>query len=144
MGGDLRAERRLLIFAKLPEPGRTKTRLIPSLGPEGAADLYAAFLDDTVEMTARVSGAERQLWVMDQPDAKRTLARRYPGLPIRRQAEGDLGDRLREAFGASFRDGVDYVTILGSDHPTLPPAYLERGFAALGNAHLVLGPSRDG
>ena len=34
--------------------------------------------------------------------------------------------------------------ILGSDHPTLPAAYLEAGFAALTRAHLVLGPSRDG
>ena len=43
---------RVLIFAKAPEPGRVKTRLIPALGPQAAADLQARLLADTVDRLA--------------------------------------------------------------------------------------------
>ena len=39
---------RILIFAKAPEAGRVKTRLIPALGAEGAADLYRRLLRSTI------------------------------------------------------------------------------------------------
>jgi len=44
-------QRRLILFAKVPEPGRAKTRLAPRLGEEGAARLYQAFLDDAIAST---------------------------------------------------------------------------------------------
>lgn len=135
--------RRLVVFGKLPEPGRTKTRLSPVLGPHGAAELYHAFLDDTMDLAARVRADERELWIPRRPGAE-SLAARYPWARLRWQGPGDLGERLRRAFGAAFQEGADYVLALGSDHPTLPADYLERGFSALKGAHLVLGPSVDG
>ncbi len=39
---------RLIIFTRYPEPGKTKTRLIPALGPEGAADLHRQMIDSTL------------------------------------------------------------------------------------------------
>lgn len=134
--------RRLLVFGRLPEAGRTKTRLIPALGPEGAAALYAAFLDDVVRRAPTVAATE--LWVAARPDAIEQLRARYPEVRVRLQPEGDLGDRLAAAFDAAFGDGIDHVVALGSDHPTLPPSCLERAFAALHDAHLVLGPTLDG
>ena len=38
----------ICIFAKPPEPGKVKTRLIPELGEQRAAELAEAFLQDTV------------------------------------------------------------------------------------------------
>jgi len=133
---------RLILFGKLPEPGRTKTRLAPRLGVDGAARLYQAFLDDAVQTCERVV-ARRELWVVARPGVE-ALADRYPRLKLRLQAEGDLGDRLRDAFAASFAAGADRVLIVGSDHPTLPPAYLRRGLQALANVDVSLGPTRDG
>ena len=46
---------RLAIFARWPEPGKAKTRLIPRLGAEGAAALYRKLLEMTVG-EARASG----------------------------------------------------------------------------------------
>lgn len=136
------ATRRLLVLGRLPEPGRTKTRLIPALGPHGAAELYAAFLDDIVGWAP--TSAPTELWVAPRPDAIERLRGRYPEVSVRAQPDGDLGDRLAAAFDDAFRDGIDHVVAFGSDHPTLPPSYLERAFAALHGAHLVLGPTRDG
>lgn len=135
--------RRLVVFGKVPEPGGTKTRLEPALGAEAAAELYRAFLDDTVE-TARSVPAARELWVPRHPEAERRLGERYPGLRLRWQAAGDLGDRLEAAFTAAFGEGAGRTVVVGSDHPTLPGRYLERAFADLGDADVALGPTTDG
>ena len=98
-------QRRLLIFAKLPEPGRVKTRLIPSLGPDGAALLYEAFLDDTIDLCRGVKDVGLEIWAAgggSAPDEEMEGAayfhRRHPGLRFRYQVGADLGDRLRGAF----------------------------------------------
>lgn len=136
------ATRRLLVFGRLPEPGRTKTRLAPALGVGGAAELYGAFLDDVLAWAPDIAPTE--LWSPARPGTREALQARYPRVGVRLQPEGDLGVRLAAAFGAAFEDGVDHVVALGSDHPTLPREYAGRAFAALHGAHVVLGPTRDG
>ena len=133
---------RVILFGRLPRPGEVKTRLIPAIGARGAARLYQAFLDDAVASAS--SAGDLELWVPDAPGAVEQLSARYPGAAIRLQPEGDLGDRLRAAFGAAFAEGVDHAVVLGSDHPTLPPGHVERALRALRGAHLVLGPAEDG
>lgn len=143
--------RRLLIFAKLPEPGRVKTRLIPRLGSEGAALLYQAFLDDAIALCRGVEEADLEVWAppgVSEPGEERgavaRFQRRYPGLGLRFQVGADLGARLGRAFEVAFEEGTDQVVIMGSDHPTLPLGYLRRAFSALSGAELVIGPSDDG
>ncbi len=125
-------------------PGGVKTRLAPALGSRGAATLYLAFLDDTLRAALAVAGSEVELWVPDDSAGRAELAARYPGLRVRRQHGRGLGARLCGAFASSFEEGVDYVLVTGSDHPTLPPSYLRRALDALRGAHLVLGPTEDG
>lgn len=132
------------MFARLPEAGRTKTRLAPRLGADGAAALYRAFLSDAVATGRRVGGVRLELWVDPSPGALGRLAARYPDLRVRPQAGPDLGARMSDAFRRCFTEGADRVVLVGSDHPTLPPAYLERAFHRLRSAHLVLGPTADG
>ena len=43
-----RLHKRLIIFTRYPEPGTTKTRMIPVLGAEGAADLQRRMTDHLV------------------------------------------------------------------------------------------------
>lgn len=132
-----------MIFGKVPEPGRTKTRLAPVLGEEGAATLYEAFLKDVVDRCREVE-AERELWVPRRPGAAARLGRRFPGLTVRWQAGDDLGERLRAAFGRAFGEGARRALVVGSDHPTLPGNLLARAFDALDEARAVVGATRDG
>ena len=143
-------QRRLILFAKVPEPGRAKTRLAPGLGEEGAARLYQAFLDDAIALCGRIEGASLEVWASGGAGAsagawvREYFAGRYPELPVRLQSGRDLGARLSGAFESSFAAGADHVVITGSDHPTLPSSYLDRAFSALVDAQLVIGPSADG
>lgn len=123
--------------------------MAPLLGEEGAAELYRAFLDDTVGVVRRVPVGEREIWVPRDGrrgrDARaRWMARRYPDLGLRWQEGASLGERLAHAFETAFGEGVERAAIVGSDHPTLPARHLERAFRRLRRTPVVLGPTRDG
>ncbi|MCB9745329.1 MAG: TIGR04282 family arsenosugar biosynthesis glycosyltransferase [Alphaproteobacteria bacterium] len=123
---------RVVVFTKPPEPGRVKTRLIPALGPEGAARLHAAFVQDTLALCAQ-AGLELTLALAGDPDGAWA---RGLGVRVVPQVPGDLGARMAAALdpGPAFA--------LGTDAPTLPLALLEQ--AATLDADLVLGPAFDG
>jgi rSAM/selenodomain-associated transferase 1 len=135
----------IVIFMKNPQPGRVKTRLTPWLSPEEAAELYRAFIQDTVALTARVPDARRSV-AFTPPDALVPLQALLDdtGLGWFPQCGGTLGERLRHAFRAAFHEGVDRVVTIGSDSPTLPPDHIVRAFEALKRADAVLGPATDG
>lgn len=126
------------MFTKPAEPGRVKTRLIGDLNPQQAAELHAAFLDDLV---ARLAGGEYELriaWALREGEAM--PRRTEPGV---RQQGGDLGERLHRALADAAVEHPG-VAAVGSDHPDLPRASVERAFAALGRRDVALGPAPDG
>lgn len=138
-----RATPLLYIFARAPEPGRSKTRLIPRLGAAGAAALNAAMIEDVLALT-RAVGARRVLAAADRPDHPflAEMAARE-GIPVVAQCEGDLGARMAAALAAGLNE-AERVCIIGSDSPTLLPAQIAAAFARLDTADVVLGPAEDG
>ena len=136
----------LLIFAKLPNPGTTKTRLSPHLSPRQAAEAYEAMLQDALALTAEVPGVER--WICYSPEGERAAASYFtalvPDLHRHPQQGNDLGDRLAEAFAAAFATGADQVVVIGTDSPDLPPDFIRQAFDQLAAADVVLGPTADG
>jgi rSAM/selenodomain-associated transferase 1 len=126
---------RVVLFTRFPEPGRAKTRLIPALGAERAAQLHRALTERTVQ-AVRSSGLMLELRTTGAPTAafEEWLGR----LSIIDQGEGDLGNRLSRA-------GPPYPTIfIGADAPDLTPALLQLAAHELQNASAVIGPAEDG
>lgn len=134
----------LYVFARAPEPGRVKTRLIPAVGAAGAARLHEAFVDDVCART-RGAAARRVLSVAGDPahPALVALAARE-GMAIEPQGEGDLGARMRGAIEAGLAGGAERVAIVGGDVPLLPPAGVRAAFDALAQNDVVLAPAADG
>jgi rSAM/selenodomain-associated transferase 1 len=134
----------LLVFAKVPRPGRVKTRLTPALTPTEAARLYTAFLRDTMRQSRRLSGADVRLYLAPSlPDGD------IDGVPadvtLHEQAGDGLGERMKGAFKDTLRDGYERVIVVGSDHPTLPLSFLQEAVRALDDSEsLCLGPTEDG
>lgn len=129
---------RIVIFAKKPEPGRVKTRLIPALGPEGAARLAAEMLGETVN-EALATGWEVELW--GEPDP----ADWYEGPPLRLRAQGSggLGARLAQATRQTL-DEAHAILLIGTDCPELDRSRLAAAAAALGPYDAVIHPAEDG
>jgi rSAM/selenodomain-associated transferase 1 len=134
----------LLAIAKQPSPGQTKTRLSPPLSLPAAAELYEAFMRDTLDLLPTVPCAQPGL--LYWPDTARgyfqALAPRLFLLP----QDGDgLGARLDNALTHCLTQrGAGKAVIVDTDSPTLPAAHLTQAFALLDTADVVLGPCDDG
>ena len=141
---DADAKRHLLVFARVPIPGRVKTRLIPTLGEAGATAVYRRLLRDTLASCARVRNVRRELW-LDQstsdPELNDTAARL--GLSLHLQRGTDLGTRMQHAFVDVF-DRAHSAVLIGSDCPEYDRDYIEAAFGALEHHDAVLGPAADG
>lgn len=136
----------LLIFTRYPEPGRTKTRLIPALGARAAADLHRRMTEQALTTARRFAARHSVALEVCYTGGDPALMQQWLGadLPLRAQSDGDLGARLREAFQGAFQQGGERVVIIGSDCPGITPEILAAAFAALHQRDLVLGPASDG
>lgn len=132
----------LIVFGKLPTPGRVKTRLGAEIGYVMAARLYHAFLVDTVERCRPLNVDLRLYLSFAGNEAADDVV---PGMKAHRQRGDGLGERMHNAFDDMFQQGADRVVLIGSDHPTLPVECIEEAFLRLKERNtLVIGPSNDG
>lgn len=136
-------KRALLVIAKRPTPGQTKTRLTPPLPAERAAQLYECFLQDTLDLTRAVSNVER-LVAYAPLNERGYFEELAPDFGLIPQIGADLGERLDNALTRCLRQGFARAVIMDSDSPTLPPAYVASAFEELDVADIVLGPCEDG
>ncbi|MHC4402701.1 MAG: TIGR04283 family arsenosugar biosynthesis glycosyltransferase [Planctomycetota bacterium] len=137
---------RLIIFTRYPEPGKTKTRLIPRLGPHGAARLQRDMTRHVLAQAKQLTGLRPVSVEVRFEGGDANLMRRCFGgeFPFRRQSQGDLGRRLSCAFEAAFEAGIRRVVIIGADCPAVTPRLLQAAFDRLDGNDLVLGPATDG
>ncbi len=134
----------LVIMAKQPAVGQTKTRLCPPLTLAEAAALYEAMLRDTIGLVAGLEGVRLAIAVTP-PEATDAFRRISPPDAILLSVAGaDIGDCLSQVLGRLLTDGHSQAIALNSDGPTLPAAYLRQAIARLDDADVVLGPSEDG
>ncbi len=144
----------LVLFMKAPRPGTVKTRLTPRVTTGEAAELYRAFILDTLHLAQRVSGASLFVaWTPDDGLAELRSALDGPGSPGDQgspevnwfvQRGGHLGERLSNAFELLLQKKWDKTVVLGGDSPLLPDAFVEEAFDALDRHDVVLGPAADG
>ncbi len=130
------AKPRLVLFTRFPEPGRAKTRLIPALGPQGAADLHRRLAERTLA-TLRAAGLPLEVRVTGAPPAA-FRAWLGQGTRVVRQGEGDLGARMARALRPAP------AILVGSDLPLLQPGHIAAAAAALAGGEVALGPAEDG
>ena len=137
---------RLIVFARYPEAGRAKTRLIPLLGPMGAALLHRQLVRITLDTAQRLRGRRDVLTVVRSTGAAtRDMAALFgTGVTYQNQGEGDLGQRMRLAAADSLARGAHRVVLIGTDCPLLTAERLDDAFAALDMYDVVIGPATDG
>ena len=136
-----------IVFAKVPEPGKVKTRLLGRLTIQQAAAVHRACLEDTVTQVARVPGCRKSLCVAAGLDQAKRLAAALQldgRWQVSTQRGRDLGARMGAAFEAFFRSGYGRVVIVGTDTPWMGHERILRAFAWLHTADVVLGPCADG
>jgi rSAM/selenodomain-associated transferase 1 len=135
----------LVVMAKTPVAGEVKTRLVPPLTLDAAAELYRCLLLDLLDHVAAFEGAD--LYIACDPPADVSLFQQFapPAFVCFPQRGDDLGQRMSSIFEDLFEKGYERVVVIGSDLPVFPSTFLDEAFRALsGPSPVVLGPSRDG
>lgn len=136
---------RLLVFSRDPVPGRVKTRLVPLLGPHGAAVLQAGFVHERLMLVRDANLCPAELWCT--PDCHSAFFRRCAGrfgVSLHTQPPGDLGQRMQYALMVAL-DRACSAILIGTDCPDLTVSDLDEALAALEqDTDVVLGPAADG
>lgn len=138
---------RLIVFARHPTPGKTKTRLIPLLGAGGAAALARRLTLRTLRTAKALPQAHSNVVVEVRYDGGSERAMQHwlgSETFCREQGPGDLGQRMARAFEDSFREGSTRSLIIGADCPDLTADLLNEAFQQLLNHSVVIGPATDG
>jgi len=133
----------LLVVAKQPAPGQTKTRLCPPLTPSQAADLYDCFLHDTLDTMRKVPGVQRVIGFLPE-NAQDYFSQLAPDMGLVCQCGDSLGERLDHLLTEALANGSQRAVVMDSDSPTLPADYVSQAFEQLADSDVVLGPTRDG
>ena len=143
----------VLIVAKAPVPGLAKTRLCPPLTPEGAADVAAAALLDTLGLSVRATRDDPSRVVVSMTGTLRASARQadletaLTGCHVVEQRGATFGERLRHAHHDAFAlsPGTPVVQI-GMDTPHAEPQQLVNAAAQVGSRRgaAVIGDATDG
>ena len=139
-------QQRLIIFTRYPEAGTTKTRMIPELGAEGAAELQRQM---TEHIRSRVNELRKlhhsTVEVRYEGGNEKLMAEWLgPGFSYCHQGSGNIGHRMGRALKDAFGHGCETVVIIGSDIPDITTNIMRNAFEALNKNDLVLGPAADG
>ncbi|MCG7201465.1 TIGR04282 family arsenosugar biosynthesis glycosyltransferase [Marinobacter pelagius] len=137
-----------LQFAKWPEAGRVKTRLMPELGPVGALEAHIRLTLNVLDNLC-ATGYPVEFWwdrEVDEPtDEALPVLEEVEGAGLVQMVQqgGSLGERMEAALGQSLCE-YDRALIVGSDCPSVDPDYARHAVACLADHDVVLGPSDDG
>jgi rSAM/selenodomain-associated transferase 1 len=136
----------LAVMAKAPVAGQVKTRLVPVLTEEEAAELCRALLLDQLNHLGKLETSD--LYLAFAPEPYRRLMQQLapPCFRLFPQEGEDLGARMQAVFATLFAAGHKHIVLVGGDLAPVPPRFIEEAydFLAAAEHRVVLGPSRDG
>ncbi|HEU0163412.1 MAG TPA: TIGR04282 family arsenosugar biosynthesis glycosyltransferase [Thermomicrobiales bacterium] len=144
-----RSNRLLMIAARAPIPGETKTRLGRAIGMEQAARLYRAFL---VDLAARFTGDGEYdvAWTHSPPEADFAAIHAdlcggvRPGALFVPQEGPDWGTRQANLLRWGVDHGYAHTILIASDSPHLGGETIDAAFAVLERADVAIGRVQDG
>ncbi len=131
----------VLLFVRVPEKGKVKSRLSKDLGEDTALSLYENFVLDIIE-TLKKGGHPFNICFFPPALPESVRNRLGEGYSYRPQSGKDLGERMKNAFFDAFSDRFEKVILIGSDIPDLTNSVLDEAFAFTDDA--VIGPAVDG
>jgi len=138
----------LVVMARYPQAGQTKTRLARSIGDHAVLGLYRAFLGDLGQHLAGQVWDFHWAYTPAEVDYQAFVAELLPAQAQHMHCfaqEGlDFGTRLHNAFKWTYAQGFKRTVLIGSDSPHISPECIARARAGLDEADVVLGPCEDG
>lgn len=136
------SQNRIIVFVKNAIPGKVKTRLAKTSGHKAALAVYLRLLEITKREVLKLNAVQKEVWYAWEIGDNDIWAENEFNKRV--QIDGNLGEKMANAFKTSFDEGIDKVVLIGSDCPTLTSDILEEAFDELENNEVIFGPSKDG
>ena len=132
----------IIIFTRVPIPGKTKTRLEKFITKEECAELHKNFLKD---IKSTIEHLNRDIFVFYTQEDKNNILYNIFGEKVNYQIqEGhDLGEKMYNAIEFVLKNRYDSCILMGTDIPYLEEKDVENAFNILKNKDIVLGPTQD-
>lgn len=129
----------IILFTRIPIPGKTKTRLIGDFSPQEACRIHQILLEKIYRTLIR-TGKDIFLFIdpfekIDKPEGVSDI---FP------QVGKDLNEKMEKAIFEILDLGYDKVILIGSDIVGLTGKYFDQAFELLDEKDLVFGPVSDG
>ena len=132
----------IAVLAKAPYPGLVKTRLVLTLGVDGAAKLQERFIQRTVDTAVASGVGPVTLW--GSPDERHPFFAHLiaqHAIRVKRQPNGDLGARMLAALAEANGPAI----VIGTDCPGLTAEHLKDAAEVLrSGTDAVVCPADDG
>jgi rSAM/selenodomain-associated transferase 1 len=134
----------IVVMAKQPWVGKSKTRLCPPFTFEEAAGMYDALMRDTIELAAGVENTTLAVAVTPVGAVDYFGAITPAGTLLLPVEAADIGGCLERVFEDLFDMGFHKVMAINSDGPSLPRCVLSQALGLLESHDVVFGPAHDG
>lgn len=132
------------IFAREPIAGETKTRLIPLLGEEGAAQFHQRCISAALHTAQQAALGDINLFITPAPPADSFFYTLLPAAVCVPQTGDDLGARMHSAFVHGLQSASRMI-VIGTDCPMLTAVHLQAVAAWLQqNEGACFIPAEDG
>jgi len=134
----------LILMAKCPVPGQVKTRLMPAMNAERAAQVATILIERSVRLAS--DAWPGPVWLFAWPTVDHHLFRlltQTTRIRLGVQSTGDLGEKMANAIGKFTTQGIA-TAVMGCDVPHCPPDTLRLASELLEHGNNVIGPSMDG
>jgi glycosyltransferase A (GT-A) superfamily protein (DUF2064 family) len=135
----------LIVMAKAPRAGHSKTRLTAQIGEDAALRFWRACLRDIGTRMARAARqADVDVIAMVPSSRDAVVVGELTGLPCLVQNRPGLGHALAEGFEQALALSRPYAAVVSSDVPTIPEELIGEAMRLLQRGRTVVGPGRDG
>jgi rSAM/selenodomain-associated transferase 1 len=136
----------VIIFARLPEKGKVKTRLAKTLGDDFAVKFYKICSEHTFSECWKTVSGDTTVYVFYQDINNQESIKNWAGKDFRAfpQSGGDIGIRMLNAFNFVFDERIKKAVLIGTDIPDISSEIISNALTSLDTNEVVVGPAKDG
>lgn len=134
----------LIIFTRIPESGKTKTRLQKKLSMEECANLHKCFLKDIYDRFINLNDINIIIHYTAEGDLNILKKIFYKENMYIEQCGNNLKERMYNSIKYTLNLKYDKCILIGTDIPEIDEEDIIKAFSLLDNNDFVFGPSYDG
>lgn len=137
--------RAVIVFTRIPFPGKTKTRMMPALSGVKCAELHTCFLKDIAAVCRKTAADLFVNYTSEEEKGPGKLREIFGKSAVYFPQTGEtLGEKMYYAIETVLSKGYQSCLLMGTDIPELTQSQLRRAFEVLEDKDVVFGKTLDG